>query len=143
MKKKLALVLSFLLLFLTAFGCGAKRIAIEDYRWVLRYAMHGEDGNLVVDATGQEESVYPDAKRVDIILTAKDGSLTVADVTNGKTYEGTYAVESRTPEGTNYRVVIDGKTGYAAVAMTTYGDGTQEPTLPISLDGYSLSFYAQ
>ena len=37
---------------------------------------------------------------------------------------------------------LGGKTGYATVAMTTYADGTEEPTLPITLDGYSMYFYA-
>ena len=41
-----------------------------------------------------------------------------------------------------YRITIDGKSGFACVAMTTYADGTEEPTLPISLDGYSIDFYA-
>ena len=41
------------------------------------------------------------------------------------------------------KVTIDGKEGYATVAMTTYADGSEEPTLPISLDGYSMYFYAE
>ena len=49
----------------------------------------------------------------------------------------------KTPEGTDYHITIDGKSGFACVAMTTYADGTEEPTLPISLDGYSLYFYAE
>ena len=46
------------------------------------------------------------------------------------------------PKGTDYRITIVGKSGFACVAMTTYADGTEEPTLPISLDGYSIDFYA-
>ena len=40
------------------------------------------------------------------------------------------------------RCVVDGKSGYAGVAMTSYADGTEEPTLPIALDDYSMYFYA-
>ena len=52
-------------------------------------------------------------------------------------------VSGRNPEGTEYRITIGNKTGHAIVAMTTYADGTEEPTLPISLDGYSMYFYAK
>ena len=38
---------------------------------------------------------------------------------------------------------IDGKNGYATVAMTKYYDGTEEPTLPISRGTYSIYFYAE
>ena len=40
------------------------------------------------------------------------------------------------------KVTIDGKEGYATVAMTTYADGTEEPTLPINLGTHSIYFYA-
>ena len=74
---------------------------------------------------------------------AKDGKITITDVTNNKTYEGTYTVSGRNPEGTDYHITIHGKSGYAGVAMTTYADGTKEATLPITLGGYSMYFYAE
>ena len=76
-------------------------------------------------------------------LVAKDGKITITNVTNNKTYEGTYTVSGRNPVGTDYHITIDGKSGYAGVAMTTYADGSEEPTLPITLDGYSMYFYAE
>ena len=73
-------------------------------------------------------------------LTAKDGEITITDTTNGKTYNGTYEVMQKTPKGTDYEIIIDGVTGYATVAPTEYYDGSEIPTLPINIDGYSLYF---
>ena len=39
--------------------------------------------------------------------------------------------------------IFMGFAGLGAVAMTTYYDGKEEPTLPISLGDYSIYFYAQ
>lgn len=145
MKKTRKIILLLLLittLSLSLLACGLGKVKIEDYNWEMRCVMHVEDGKSVVDATAQEDSAHPDAKVIEMTLVAKDGKITVTDVTNNKTYEGTYTLDSKTPDGTNYKVTIDGKTGYAGVAMTTYADGTQEPTLPITLDGYSMYFYA-
>ena len=69
--------------------------------------------------------------------------LTITDATNSKTYEGTYKVAKKTPDGIDYEITIDGKNGYATVAMTKYYDGTEEPTLPINLGTHSIYFYAE
>ena len=124
-------------------SCVFEKVKIENYEWQMRYVMHGENDQVVIDAVQEESSVYPQAKIIDMKLTANDGRITIVDVTNDKSYEGTYLVENKTPEGTDYKVVIDGKTGYATVAMTTYADGTEEPTLPINLGDYSIYFYAE
>ena len=141
--KRLAGLLLVTVLLFSLSACGLRKHKIEDYKWKLRYVMHGEENRAVVDAAEEEHSAYPEATVLDMTLIAEDGRITITDETNQKTYEGTYTVESKTPEGTNYTVTIDGKVGYAGVAMTTYADGTQEPTLPISLDGYSICFYAE
>ena len=73
-------------------------------------------------------------------LTAKDGEITITDTTNGKTYNGTYEVMQKTPKGTDYEIIIDGVTGYATVSPTEYYDGSEIPTLPINIDGYSMYF---
>ena len=105
--------------------------------------MHGEDNQVVVDAVGEDDPAHPEAKIVEMTLVAKDGKITITDHTNNKTYEGTYKVEQKTPAGTDYEVTIDGKEGYATVAMTTYAAGTEEPTLPINLGTQSIYFYAE
>ena len=61
---------------------------------------------------------------------------------------GTFSVEcykaaKKTPDGIDYEITIDGKNGYATVAMTKYYEGTEEPTLPINLGTHSIFFYAE
>lgn len=141
--KRFALILIILSFSLAAFcGCSSKP-SIEDYEWTLRVAMHGDGNTLVIDAV---ESGYPtdtDARVVDVTLTARDGIITVIDKTNSKAYTGTYRSEGKNPEGESYKIELDGKEGHATVAFTTYASQEKEPTLPISICGYSLYFYAK
>ena len=129
----------------TLSACGSRRVKIEDYEWKMSYVIHEEDGQAVFDALGGviSYSPSPTVSRVDMTLIAADGKITITDITNDKTYEGTYAVSGKNPRGTDYTVTIDSKSGNAGVAMTTYADGTEKPTLPIKLGDYSICFYAE
>ena len=143
MKKIVSILLLAATLIFALSACGMGKPKIEDYEWKMRTIMHAEDNQVIYDAVAEESTTHPEAKIIEMTLIAKDGKITITDVTNGKTYEGTYIVSGRNPEGTDYHITIDGKSGYAGTAMTTYADGTREPTLPISLDGYSMYFYAE
>ena len=143
MKRIISIIILFTVLTFALSACGIGKVKIEDYEWKMRYVMHGEDNQVVVDAVGEEDTAHPDAKIVELTLVAKNGKITIYDFTNNKTYEGTYMVEQKTPAGTDYKVTIDGKEGYATVAMTTYADGTKDPTLPINLGTHSIYFYAE
>ena len=142
MKKIISILLLAATLIFALSACGMGKPKIEDYEWKMRTIAHIEGEQLVYDAA-EESTAHPEAKIIEMTLVAKDGKITITDITNGKTYEGTYTVSGRNPEGTDYHITIDGKSGYAGVAMTSYADGTEEPTLPISLDGYSMYFYAE
>ena len=131
MKRTISTIMLIAVLTITLSACGMGKVKIEDYEWKMRTIMHGEDNQVVVDAVGEDDPAHPEAKIIDMTLTAKDGKITITDHTNNKTYEG------------NYKVTIDGKEGYATVAMTTYADGTEEPTLPINLGTHSIYFYAE
>jgi len=143
MKRTISIIILIATLTMALSACGLGKVKIEDYEWKMRTIMHGEDNQVVVDAVGEYDTAHPEAKIVEMTLVAKDGKITITDHTNNKTYEGTYKVEQKTPAGTNYEVTIDGKEGYATVAMTTYADGTEEPTLPINLGTHSIYFYAE
>ena len=144
MKKVISLFLMLVLVFALS-ACSGDVMAIEDYEWKLRTVMKNDieaaqnEGELVV-AVGEEDDIYPNAKIVDINLVAKDGTITVTDTTNNKTYSGTYKVQKKTPKGTDYEVTIDGIKGYATVAPTEYYDGSEVPTLPINLGEFALYF---
>ena len=143
--KKVIFVLLSLTLFFTLSACSGDVVAIEDYEWKMRTVMRNDievaqnEDELVV-AVGEEDDIHPNAKIVDLKLIAKDGSITITDATNNKTYSGTYKVQQKTPKGTDYEVTIDGIKGYATVAPTEYYDGSEVPTLPINLGEYSLCF---
>ena len=143
MKKIISILLLATTLIFALSACGMGKPKIEDYEWKMRTIMHAEDNQVIYDAAAEESSIHPEAKIIEMALVAKDGKITITDVTNNKTYEGTYTVSGRNPEGTDYNITIDGKSGYATVAMTTYADGSEEPTLPISIDDYSMYFYAE
>ena len=136
----LILVLSFLLC-----SCETQTLSIEDCEWKMRTVMRGGDGVTADTAdfivcVGEADEVYPDAKIVDLTLKAENGIITVEDLTNGKTYTGTYKAATKTPRGTDYEIVINGVSGYAAAAPTEHYGGEAVPTLPINLGEYSLYF---
>ena len=143
MKKSILIFLILITLVLTFSACGVGTPEIEDHEWKMRTVMHVVGEQLVCDAASEESSAHPEAKIIEMTLVAKDGKITVTDITNDETYEGTYTVSGKNPKGTDYSIVIDGKEGHATVAMTTYADGTEEPTMPIALDDYSIYFYAE
>ena len=144
MKKIISLLLMLILVF-TLSACNGDVVAIEDYEWKMGAVMRNDieaaqnEDELVV-AVGEEDDIHPNAKIVDLKLVAKDGSITITDATNKKTYSGTYKVQQKTPKGTDYEVTIDGIKGYATVAPTEYYDGSEVPTLPINLGEFSLYF---
>lgn len=144
MKKIISLLLMLILVF-TLSACNGDVVAIEDYEWKMGAVMRNDieaaqnEDELVV-AVGEEDDIHPNAKIVDLKLVAKNGSITITDATNNKTYSGTYKVQQKTPKGTDYEVTIDGIKGYATVAPTEYYDGSEVPTLPINLGEFSLYF---
>ena len=144
MKKIISLLLMLILVF-TLSACNGDVVAIEDYEWKMGAVMRNDieaaqnEDELVV-AVGEEDDIHPNAKIVDLKLVAKNGSITITDATNNKTYSGTYKVQQKTPKGTDYEVTIDDIKGYATVAPTEYYDGSEVPTLPINLGEYSLYF---
>ena len=144
MKKIIFLFLILMSIFALS-ACNGDVVAIEDYEWKMGAVMRNDievaqnEDELVV-AVGEEDDIHPNAKIVDLKLVANDGTITITDATNNKTYSGTYKVQRKTPKGTDYEVTIDGVKGYATVAPTEYYDGSEVPTLPINMGEYSLYF---
>ena len=97
-----------------------------------------QNANDFVIVVGEPDEVYPDAKIIELTLTAQNGELILTDVTNGKTYNGIYNVSRKTIKSIDYEITIDGIKGYATVAQTKYYDGSETPTLPINLGDYAL-----
>ena len=144
MKKILSVFLMSFIVF-TLSACGGDVVAIEDYEWKMRTVASNDieaaqaPDELIV-AVGKADALYPEAEIVDLTLNAKDGAITITDRTNNKTYSGSYEVQQKTPKGTDYEIIINGVSGYATVSPTEYYDGSEIPTLPININGYSLYF---
>ena len=144
MKKLLISVLVSIFIFALC-ACNTEKFAIEDYEWKNSAVMRNDievaqnEDELVV-AVGEFDELYPDVKIVDLTLTAKEGEITITDVTNDKTYTGTYNVIKKTSKETDYEVIIDGVSGFATASETKYYDDSEVPTLPINLGDYCVYF---
>lgn len=139
--KKLIPVLFICILAMIFTSCGNSELKIEGYEWQLRTAASLNEESVVV-AVDEKNEAYPDAEIVDVVLTAKNGELIIQDKTNNETYTGAYEEMYITESSGDYKIIIKGKEGYATVAYTTYADGTKELTLPITVGGYDMYFYA-
>ncbi len=142
--------ISFILVLVSVLGltsCGIKgkeTLRIEFFEWKMRAVMSNDaelaDDAAIIVAVGEPDELYPDAKVVDITLTANHGEITLVDATNNKTYSGTYEIKEETSKEILYDITLDGITGYAVLSLTGYYDGTQIHTLPINLGEYSVYF---
>ena len=139
--KKTGLLLALLLVLLT--GCAGKAPKIDEYSWIMTSVQSMEAGGQAVAYGERGSSTLEGAKQIELLCEAKDGKLTLTDRTNDRTYTGTYQQSQRDPKSTIYEVEVDGTTGMAAVAMTTYQDGSQDPTLIFNFGDYAVNFFAE
>lgn len=140
--KKAGLLLALLLLVLT--GCGSSKAPkIEAHSWVMTSVQSMEAGGQAVAYGQRGSSTLEGAKQIELLCQAKDGKLTLTDRTYDRTYTGTYQRSKDSPQGVIYEISVEGQQGYAAVAMTTYQDGSQDPTLIFNLGDYAVNFFAE
>lgn len=139
--KRAGLLLSLLLVFLTA--CSSKTPKIDEYTWVMTSVQSMEAGGQAVAYGEGGSSTLEGAKQIELVCEAEGGNLTLTDRTNDRTYTGTYQQSQRDSKSTIYEVSVDGTSGVAVVAMTTYQDGTQDPTLIFNLGDYTVNFFAK
>lgn len=115
--------------------------SIEEYTWTMFSVQSSEDGQAI--AYGERgDSTLDTAEKIELTCVASNGSLTITDKTNGKSYSGTYKFSESSSQAVIYEVVVDGKEGMAVASKTTYQNGGEEPTFIISLEECSINFYA-
>ena len=143
MKRIFALLL-LCLLALASFTSCTRGIAIEEYEWELRYALHHtEDSYAAVAVSADMAYSHPEAEVIEARLVASGGEITIVDFTNEKTYVGTYKKVGTNPDGSvDYKITLGDTEGRGVTAMTTYYEGQDEPTLPMAIGDYSMYFYA-
>lgn len=140
--KRISVIMVLTLLLLAGCGKNSKNLPkIEEYSWTMFSVQSKEDGQAI--AYGERgSSTLDEAKQMELICTANNGNLNVIDKTNNKSYAGTYTVRETSAQSVIYDVEIDGMEGMAVISMTTYQNG-EEPTFIISLEEYSINFYAE
>ena len=138
--KKAGLLAGLPLLFLM--GCGKGTVPeIEGYEWVMSTVQNLADGQVL--ACSEEQSVsFEEAEQVELICTAEDGALTLADRTNDQIYTGTYQLSEKDSEDVVYKIAVGGYEGLGITAMTEYLGDSEDPTLVMNLEGYVMYFLA-
>lgn len=141
--KRAGLLLALLLVLLT--GCSSKTPKIDEYTWVMTSVQSMEAGGQAVAYGEKGSSTLEGAKQIELVCEAQGGNLTLTDRTSDRTYTGTYQQSQRDSKSTIYEVDVDvdGTSGVAVAAMTTYQDGTQDPTLIFNLGEYTVNFFAK
>lgn len=139
--KRAGLLLALLLVLLTA--CSSKAPKIDEYTWVMTSVQSMEAGGQAVAYGEGGSSTLEGAKQIELVCEAQGGNLTLTDRTNDRTYTGTYQQSQKDSKSTIYEVNVDGTSGVAVAAMTTYQDGTQDPTLIFNLGDYTVNFFAK
>lgn len=141
--KKVIPILTCLWLLFALTGCQRENaLAIESYTWNMRFAAYGTEDPQNVVAVGQEDPAYPNADRLTVTLTARNGTLTVTDCSTEKTYTGSYTAESKNRDGIIYRITVNETVGFATVSYTADTDGRRMPTCPVRIGEWSIYFYA-
>ena len=139
--KRAGLLLALLLVLLT--GCSSKTPKIDEYTWVMTSVQSMEAGGQAVAYGEGGSSSLEGAKQIELVCEAQGGNLTLTERTNDRTYIGTYQQSQRDSKSTIYEVDVDGTSGVAVAAMTTYQDGTQDSTLIFNLGDYTVNFFAK
>ena len=139
--KKHCILFALIAVFLT--GCSSSDVPVlEDHTWVMTTVQSTADNGQAIAYGSDGQSTLDSAVYIDMECKAENGSLTLTDNTNNKTYTGSYELTDQAPDAMNYKVTIDGKEGIAVIAITTYQDETQTPTFIINLGDYTLNFFS-
>ena len=143
--RRISLVMLLVMTMLLS-ACGIKGkpvVYIESYEWKMMSVMSNNtdlsEDELVI-AVGEQDELYPNATVVDIMLTAKDGVITLTDATNNKTYTGAYKMTEETSKSATYEIVIDDIEGIATITITEHLGNRLIPTLPMNLGEYTVYF---
>lgn len=105
--------------------------------WNMR-SIQGNNGE-VIYCSNKNKDTFPNAIVKDIICILQGSSITITDKNNGNKWIGSCTIID-SPQGI-YEVIFDNnEKGIMGKSITKYADNTQENTLVISCEGYTLYF---
>ena len=145
MKKKIISLFIVSTLLMVMAGCQNTNIAVENYEWKMNVIQSYENYGKIIaceeSEKGKLENNGEGVAVIDMIMTAKDGVLTITDITNDKKYTGKYTKKESKAESTLYSVTMNGKEWNAVLSFTKYYEGGDKATLIISNSDYSIQFF--
>ncbi len=131
--KRISFLLILSLLAMLLCGCGEEALTVEEYEWELKWA----------SKTDLDTSETHSLSFKNVYMRAENGRITIRDG-EGNTYSGVYIERGRNIDGYDYSLTIEGFSGHATIANTTYYGGEKIPTLPVAItrgnERYTLEF---
>ncbi|WP_270648169.1 hypothetical protein [Paeniclostridium hominis] len=101
-------------------------------------SIQGNNGE-VIYCSNKNKDTFPNAIVKDIICILQGSSINITDKNNGNKWIGSCTIID-SPQGI-YEVIFDNnEKGIMGKSITKYSDNTQENTLVISCEGYTLYF---
>lgn len=128
--KKIIPVLCILILVMIFTACAKEATKMEESNWKLYSATSFKNN---------DEKINVD----EIYLTLKEGELILEDVKNETTYNGAYEEMYATDNENDYKVIIDGATGYMEKIEATDGADNGKIQIRLTVDEYDLIFIEQ
>lgn len=146
--KKIIIFIISALLSLGLVACGnTDSYAFDGHNWNMTTIQSvKQNGDFVAYAPSDDtfdKEAYPNAVAVEMTCSAKNGTFSIANKTDGKTYEGTYKTTSRSKGSTIYEIEIGEQKGTAVVSETKYNDESKNIVLIISIGDYALNFQSK
>lgn len=145
MKKMMAFVISMMIC-VTLAGCGiGASLPIEEMQWKMTMIQSGEDGGARAVGSAILRDTYPNADYLEMACSFDNPGITIRNLTNGESWNGTYSNKVNGEEHTAFYDVVfeDGAKGRIVAGITEYGDGRREGTLIVSAGGHTLNFTAE
>lgn len=147
MKKILSAIVCAVLI-LALGGCGSESVSIENHTWKLTFIQSSENGAIL----GCASDYYEDHKDIENLIVVdlscdapgirytEGAYFTITDKTNHNTYDFNYEIQEESSESMIYYVTSGSNTGLAVTSITKADDGTEIPTLIITIGEYTLNF---
>ncbi len=119
---------------------------MENYSWTFVKALH--NGKCIHYAANDpsintSHKNYAEATPIDVVCSIANGTITIADRTNNKTYTGTYSVDQSSSDGTQFSVKFNDVEGKAFTSSdASHGHAETGASMTITINYYILSFRA-
>ena len=132
-----------LLLILILTSCGIEEVpGIDSCTWKMETVSISVNGSILYYGSQEElADIYPNAEPLQLLCNADDGTISISDTVNKKSYTGTYQLTDTDMETKQYKIVFGEVDGYAITGSTEYLNKESEKTLIITVGDYTIYFY--